>query len=114
MSVDMASAHFSSIIPFFFPFQTLPANLLKNTVTVDLLYEGFKYTVRVTKTGPIQYLVELNGSVKEVEVHHMTDEQGRDVTVRKKYLRAHKKVFCQFKRYFRPVIGNFLGSILLI
>ena len=46
--------------------QTQPATFLKNTVTVDLVYEGDKYTVRTTKTGPSQYMVELNGSVKEV------------------------------------------------
>ena len=31
--------------------QTQPATILKNSVKVDLLYEGMKYCVRATKTG---------------------------------------------------------------
>lgn len=48
---------------------------LKNIVTADLLHENYKYTVTTTKMGPTQYLLELNGTKKEVEVHHMMDEQ---------------------------------------
>ncbi len=55
--------------------QTIPATFLKNTVGVDLLLEGFKYTLRASKVGPTLYLVELNGTSKEVDVHRMTDGQ---------------------------------------
>ena len=35
--------------------QTQPATILKNSVKVDLLYEGMKYCVRATKTGKFIY-----------------------------------------------------------
>ena len=44
-------------------------------MTVDLLHEGYKYSIRTSKVGPTQYMVELNGTMKEVDVHHMTDGQ---------------------------------------
>jgi len=53
--------------------QTQPASLLGNTVDVELIYEGFKYTVSTTKTSPSLYWLELNGSHKEIEVHQMSD-----------------------------------------
>ncbi len=53
--------------------QTIPATFLKNTVKVDLLLDGFKYVLRTTKVGPTLYLVEINGTAKEVDVHRMTD-----------------------------------------
>ena len=55
--------------------QTIPATFLKNSVNVDLLLDGFKYSLRTTKVGPTLYLVELNGTSKEVDVHRMTDGQ---------------------------------------
>ena len=56
--------------------QTLPAApFLKNSISVDLIYQGFKYQVRATKTGPTLYAVEMNQTVKVVEVNHMTDGQ---------------------------------------
>ena len=48
--------------------QTQPATFLKNFVNVELLYEDFKYKLRTTKTGPSLYMVELNGSAKEVGI----------------------------------------------
>jgi len=53
--------------------QTQPASLLGNTVSVDLIYAGFKYKVSATRTSPSHYWLELNGSHKEVEVHQMSD-----------------------------------------
>jgi len=55
--------------------QTQPASLLKNTVDVDLIYQGQKYKVSATKTGPDVYWVEFNGTHKEVETHQMSDGQ---------------------------------------
>lgn len=55
--------------------QTQPANILKNYVHVELVYEDIKYSVRATKTGKASYVLDLNGSKKEVEVYPMTDGQ---------------------------------------
>merc|ERR1719369_320462 len=55
--------------------QTQPASLLKNTVDVDLIYQGQKYQVSATKTGPTLYWVEFNGTHKEVESFEMSDGQ---------------------------------------
>ena len=55
--------------------QSQPATVLKNVVTVDLVYESYKYTIRVTKVGPNHCLMELNNTQKLVEVHHMAGEQ---------------------------------------
>ena len=46
--------------------QTQPATFLKNFVTVQLIYDDIKYCVLATKTGPSLYMVELNGTHKEV------------------------------------------------
>ena len=40
--------------------QTQPATILKNSVSVELIYEGMKYCVRATKTGKSNYMMELN------------------------------------------------------
>merc|ERR1719370_1416835 len=53
--------------------QTQPASLLKNTVGVDLIYQGQKYKVSATKTGPTTYWVEWMGTHKEVDVYQMSD-----------------------------------------
>ncbi|KAK2717768.1 hypothetical protein QYM36_006530, partial [Artemia franciscana] len=53
--------------------QVLPAYTLKNTEDVELIYEGVKYVVQVTKCGPNSYFLVLNGSYKEVEVHRLAD-----------------------------------------
>ena len=47
--------------------QTQPATILKNSVKVDLVYEGMKYCVRATQTGKSNYLMELGHSKKDVE-----------------------------------------------
>ena len=46
--------------------QTQPATFLKNFVKVELIYDDVKYCVLTTKTGPSFYMVELNGTHKEV------------------------------------------------
>ena len=47
--------------------QTQPATILKNSVKVDLVYEGMKYCVRATQTGKSNYMMELGHSKKDVE-----------------------------------------------
>ena len=39
--------------------QTQPATILKNHVKMELVYEGMKYCLRVTKTGKLNYMMEL-------------------------------------------------------
>lgn len=53
--------------------QILPANTLNNTVEVELIYDGIKYIVQATKSGQNTYLLCLNNSYKEVEIHRMSD-----------------------------------------
>ena len=53
--------------------QILPANTLNNTMNVELIYEGVKYAVEVTKSGPNSYFLVMNGTYKEVEIHRLTD-----------------------------------------
>lgn len=53
--------------------QILPANTLANTSRVELIYEGVKYVVEVTKSGPNSYFLDLNGTYKNVDVHRMSD-----------------------------------------
>lgn len=53
--------------------QILPANTLNNTINVELIYEGIKYVVNVTKSGPNSYFLVLNGTHKTVEVHNLVD-----------------------------------------
>ena len=47
----------------------MPINALCNTVEAQLIYEGFKYVVKVAKMGPTSYLVVLNNSYVTVEAH---------------------------------------------
>ncbi|XP_033643702.1 acetyl-CoA carboxylase-like isoform X2 [Asterias rubens] len=53
--------------------QVLPANVLSNTREVEMIYEGYKYIIRVTRQGPSSYFLCLNNSTLEVDVHRMTD-----------------------------------------
>ena len=55
--------------------QTQPASLLHSTVDVDLIYQGQKYSLSATKTGPTCYWVEWMGTHKEVDVFEMSDGQ---------------------------------------
>lgn len=53
--------------------QILPANTLSNTEDVELIYEGKKYVVKVTRSGPNSYFLVMNDTYKEIEVHRMSD-----------------------------------------
>ena len=53
--------------------QILPASTLNNTLNVELIYEGVKYVVEVTKSGPNSYFLVMNNTYKEVEIHRLSD-----------------------------------------
>ncbi|XP_029467592.1 acetyl-CoA carboxylase 1 isoform X2 [Rhinatrema bivittatum] len=53
--------------------QVLPAHTLLNTVDVELIYEGIKYVLKVTRQSPNSYVVIMNGSCVEIDVHRLSD-----------------------------------------
>ncbi|XP_010875045.2 acetyl-CoA carboxylase isoform X2 [Esox lucius] len=53
--------------------QVLPAASLLNTVEVDLIYEGVKYCLKVARQSPTTYVIIMNASDIEVDVHRMSD-----------------------------------------
>ncbi|XP_019903758.3 acetyl-CoA carboxylase 1 isoform X1 [Esox lucius] len=53
--------------------QVLPAHTLLNTVDVELIYEGTKYCLKVTRQSPNSYVVIMNSSSAEVDVHRLSD-----------------------------------------
>uniref|UniRef100_A0A8B9L5Y8 acetyl-CoA carboxylase n=1 Tax=Astyanax mexicanus TaxID=7994 RepID=A0A8B9L5Y8_ASTMX len=53
--------------------QVLPANTLLNTVDAELIYEGTKYVLKVTRQSPTSYVVIMNQSSVEVDVHRLSD-----------------------------------------
>ncbi|KAL3042294.1 hypothetical protein OYC64_020271 [Pagothenia borchgrevinki] len=53
--------------------QVLPAHTLLNTVDVELIYEGTKYTLTVTRQSPNSYVVIMNHTSAEVDVHRLSD-----------------------------------------
>ncbi|KAG5843414.1 hypothetical protein ANANG_G00150700 [Anguilla anguilla] len=53
--------------------QVLPAHTLLNTVDVELIYEGTKYVMKVTRQSPNSYVVIMNCSCVEVDVHRLSD-----------------------------------------
>jgi len=53
--------------------QILPITAIKNSVPVELIYEGNKYVLQVSKMGPTNYFINLNESTIEVEAHRLTD-----------------------------------------
>uniref|UniRef100_A0A8C8SC70 acetyl-CoA carboxylase n=1 Tax=Pelusios castaneus TaxID=367368 RepID=A0A8C8SC70_9SAUR len=53
--------------------QVLPAHTLLNTVDVELIYDGRKYVLKVTRQSPNSYVVVMNSSYVEVEVHRLSD-----------------------------------------
>uniref|UniRef100_A0A8C5HRX9 acetyl-CoA carboxylase n=1 Tax=Gouania willdenowi TaxID=441366 RepID=A0A8C5HRX9_GOUWI len=53
--------------------QVLPAHTLLNTVNVELIYEGTKYALTVTRQSPNSYVVIMNNSSAEVDVHRLSD-----------------------------------------
>lgn len=40
---------------------------------VELINDGLKYKVSVTKSGANSYFLVMNGSFKEIEVHRLSD-----------------------------------------
>lgn len=53
--------------------QILPTDCLANHENVELINEGIKYILRVSKSGPNTFFLELNDSWTEVEAHRMSD-----------------------------------------
>lgn len=53
--------------------QVLPAHTLLNTVDVELIYEGTKYVLTVTRQSPNSYVVIMNNTSAEVDVHRLSD-----------------------------------------
>lgn len=53
--------------------QIQAANMLTNVVDVELISNGVKYLVQVTKSGTNSYFLVMNDSYKEVEVHRLSD-----------------------------------------
>ncbi|XP_049326203.1 acetyl-CoA carboxylase 2 isoform X3 [Astyanax mexicanus] len=53
--------------------QVLPAASLVNTVDVDLIYEGIKYSLKVARQSPTTYVIIMNGSDIEIDVHRLSD-----------------------------------------
>uniref|UniRef100_A0A4W5R519 acetyl-CoA carboxylase n=1 Tax=Hucho hucho TaxID=62062 RepID=A0A4W5R519_9TELE len=53
--------------------QVLPAHTLLNTVDVELIYEGTKYCLKVTRQSLNSYVVIMNSTSAEVDVHRLSD-----------------------------------------
>ncbi|GCB68953.1 hypothetical protein scyTo_0000973 [Scyliorhinus torazame] len=53
--------------------QVLPAHTLLNTVDGELIYEGMKYVLKITRQSPNCYVVIMNDSFVEVDVHRLSD-----------------------------------------
>lgn len=46
---------------------------LINFVDVELIAQSIRYKVQAAKSGPNTYFLVMNGSFKEVEIHHLSD-----------------------------------------
>ncbi|XP_075875662.1 acetyl-CoA carboxylase isoform X1 [Nelusetta ayraudi] len=53
--------------------QVLPAASLLNSVSVELIYEGVKYCLKVARQSPTTYVILMNGSNIEIDVHRLSD-----------------------------------------
>ncbi|CAF0748849.1 unnamed protein product [Brachionus calyciflorus] len=53
--------------------QILPLNTLKTSVDVDLVSDNYKYVLTATKCGPNNYILVMNDSFVELEVHRLID-----------------------------------------
>ncbi|KAM7017859.1 acetyl-CoA carboxylase isoform 2-T4 [Tautogolabrus adspersus] len=53
--------------------QVLPAASLLNSVSVELIYEGVKFCLKVARQSPTTYVIILNGSNIEIDVHRLSD-----------------------------------------
>lgn len=84
--------------------QILPANTLNimNTVNTELVYDGVKYFISVTKCGINSYFLVMNGTYKCVEFHHLSDS-GLLLSIDGSSLTTYMK---EEVERFRIVIGN--------
>ncbi|KAM9329623.1 acetyl-CoA carboxylase 2 isoform 2-T2 [Gastrophryne carolinensis] len=53
--------------------QVLPAATLLNIVDVELISEGVKYTLKVARQSPTTYVIIMNNSHIEIDVHRLSD-----------------------------------------
>ncbi|XP_068461041.1 acetyl-CoA carboxylase isoform X2 [Clinocottus analis] len=53
--------------------QVLPAASLLNSVNVDLIYAGVKFCLKVARQSPTTYVIILNDSNIEIDVHRLSD-----------------------------------------
>ncbi|XP_039658817.1 acetyl-CoA carboxylase isoform X2 [Perca fluviatilis] len=53
--------------------QVLPAASLLNSVNVELIYEGVKFCLKVARQSPTTYVIMMNGSNIEIDVHRLND-----------------------------------------
>ncbi|XP_068095507.1 acetyl-CoA carboxylase 2 isoform X1 [Hyperolius riggenbachi] len=53
--------------------QVLPADTLLNIVDVELISEGVKYTLKVARQSPTTYVIIMNNSHIEIDVHRLSD-----------------------------------------
>uniref|UniRef100_A0A665XCX2 acetyl-CoA carboxylase n=1 Tax=Echeneis naucrates TaxID=173247 RepID=A0A665XCX2_ECHNA len=53
--------------------QVLPAASLLNSVSVDLIYEGVKFCLKVARQSPTTYVIMMNGTHIEIDVHRLND-----------------------------------------
>ncbi|XP_078523505.1 acetyl-CoA carboxylase 2 isoform X2 [Lissotriton helveticus] len=53
--------------------QVLPADTLLNIVDVELIFEGVKYTLKVARQSLTTYVIIMNDSHIEVDVHRLSD-----------------------------------------
>uniref|UniRef100_A0A6G1S971 Acetyl-CoA carboxylase n=1 Tax=Aceria tosichella TaxID=561515 RepID=A0A6G1S971_9ACAR len=84
--------------------QILPANAVNimNTVNSELVYDGVKYFVSATRSGPNSYFLVMNGTYKYVEIHHLSDS-GLLLSIDGSSLTTYMK---EEVERFRVVIGN--------
>ncbi|XP_054466487.1 acetyl-CoA carboxylase isoform X1 [Anoplopoma fimbria] len=53
--------------------QVLPAASLLNSVNVELIYEGVKFCLKVARQSPTTYVIMMNDSNIEIDVHRLSD-----------------------------------------
>ncbi|CAB1453393.1 unnamed protein product [Pleuronectes platessa] len=53
--------------------QVLPAASLLNSVSLDLVYEGVKFCLKVARQSPTTYFIVMNSSNIEIDVHRLSD-----------------------------------------
>ncbi|XP_077570345.1 acetyl-CoA carboxylase-like [Stigmatopora nigra] len=53
--------------------QVLPAASLLNSVSLDLVYEGVKFCLKVARQSPTTYVIIMNDSNIEIDVHSLSD-----------------------------------------